>query len=73
MAGSFITLVSGYMFGFNYDTTLGSVIFSIVMFIVMVFAGSLVFRLGKKYGDRKPVCDILKEVEKEENDGNISK
>ena len=66
MAGSLITLVLGYLFGFTYDTALGSVIFAVVMFIVMVFAGSLLFKFGKRYGDRKPVCDILKEAEKEE-------
>ena len=60
MAGSFITLVLGFFFGFTYDTALGSAIFAVVMFVVMAFAGSMVFKLGKKYGDRKPVCDILK-------------
>ena len=67
MAGSFITLVLGFFFGFTYDTALGSAIFAIVMFIVMAFAGSILFSLGKRYGDRKPVCDILKEVEKRKN------
>ena len=72
MAGSLITLVLGYLFGFDYDTALGSAIFAIVMFIVMVFAGSILFSLGKRFGDRKPICDILKEAEKEEENGNTN-
>ena len=73
MAGSLITLVLGYIFGFTHDTAWGSAIFAIVMFIVMVFAGSIVFSLGKKYGDRRPVCDILKEAEKEEEENGTNK
>ena len=72
MAGSLITLALGYLFGFDYDTAIGSVIFGTVMFIVMVFAGSILFSLGKRYGDRKDVCDILKEAEKEEENGNTN-
>jgi hypothetical protein len=73
VAGSLITLVVGLLHGFNYDSALWGAIISIVLFVVMVFFAGTVFKLGKKYGDRKAICDILKESEKEEKNDSTNK
>jgi hypothetical protein len=70
VAGTFIALVLGLLNGFNHDSAVWSAIISVVMFIVTVFFAGALFKIGKRYGDRRPICDILKEVEKE--GGNIS-
>jgi len=74
VAGSLITLVIGLLHGFTYDSALWGAVISIVMFVVMVFFAGTVFKLGKKYGDRKEVCDILqKQLEKEEEENDTNK
>jgi hypothetical protein len=63
LAGTLISFLVGMVVGFGYESAIGSIVFSVGSFIVFTFFSGLLFGIGRKYGDRKPVCDILKEAE----------
>jgi hypothetical protein len=65
LAGALISLAVGLVAGFGYTQSIGSVAFAIVAFVVILIFASGIFYVGKKYGDRKPMEDILKEIEKD--------
>jgi acid phosphatase family membrane protein YuiD len=65
LAGTLIAFVVGLVAGFGYYQALGSVVFAIAAFVVILIFASGVFYVGKKYGDRKPMEDLLKEIEKD--------
>jgi len=64
LAGTLIAFVVGLVAGFGYDQSAASVIFAVVVFAVILLFASGIFYIGKKYGDRKPMEDLLKEIEK---------
>lgn len=64
LAGTLIPLAIGLMYGFGYIQSAGSAVFAVVAFAVVLLYASGLFYVGKKYGDRKPMEDLLKEIEK---------
>lgn len=63
LAGTLISFVVGAISGFGYAQAAGSVALSVAAFIIFTFFSGTLFWLGRKYGDRKPVNDLLKEAE----------
>lgn len=65
LAGTLISLVTGLVGGFGYIQAMGGVMFASIVFVVILFFASGIFYIGKRFGDRKPMMDILKEIEKD--------
>lgn len=73
LAGTLVQLVTGLICGFGYLQSVGAAIFGCFMFLLFTLWARLLFYAGKKYGDRKPLDDILKDVLSESENINTEK